>query len=321
MDKIQVIITGCGGYLPERQVSNDDLSKAIETSDEWIRQRTGIGVRRIAREDQLTSDLATEAAIDALRHAGVSSAEVDLIIVATTTPDQTFPATAVHVQRKLGIKKPIIAFDLQAVCSGFVYALSVAEKFIRARQSRCALVIGAEIMSRILNWQDRSTCVLFGDGAGAVVLQAAESPTGIIDITLGADGCHSHILQVDGGPALSEQVGKLTMMGSEVFRQAVPTLARISQEILEKNNLTPEDIKWFVPHQANQRIINAVAQRLSLKPEKIISTIEHHANTSAASIPLALTAYREQLNPKDLVLCAAFGGGLTWGAALFYWQR
>lgn len=325
---MKTTIIGCGGYLPAKIVSNHDLAATLETSDEWIRQRTGIGARHLAAAEELTSDLGTAAAREAIANAGVTLQEIDFIIVATTTPDQTFPATAVHIQRKLGITRPVIAFDVQAVCSGFVYALTVAEKFISSGQSRCGLVIGAETMSRILDWHDRSTCVLFGDGAGAVVLAGvapANNATvpalepGFMGSDLGADGNHYHILQVKGGPSSSEQVGKLTMDGPEVFKRAIGTFVSSAGGLLQRHGLTTQDVRWFVAHQANIRIIESVAKHMQLAPEQLMITVENHANTSAASIPLALWSYRDQIKPGDLVLMSAFGAGLTWGSILWRW--
>jgi 3-oxoacyl-[acyl-carrier-protein] synthase III len=316
-------IAGCGGYLPERIVTNDELAERLDTSDAWIRQRTGIGERRIAAEGELTSDLAVGAARSALQSAGMSGSDLDLIVLATATPDQTFPATASKVQAQLGMKRGA-AFDIQAVCSGFIFALAVADNALRLGQARTALVIGAETFSRILDWQDRGTCVLFGDGAGAVVLNAgAAGPAsrGILSTHLHSDGTQHDILYVDGGPSSTRSAGHLRMEGREVFRQAVHHLSEVVDEALAANGLTGADIDWLVPHQANTRIIDAVGRRLGLPPEKTVVTIERHANTSAASIPLALDeAVRDsRIRPGHLVLMEALGGGLTWGASIARW--
>jgi 3-oxoacyl-[acyl-carrier-protein] synthase III len=316
-------IAGCGGYLPERIVTNDELAERLDTSDAWIRQRTGIAERRIAAEGELTSDLAIGAARRALQSAGMSGSDLDLIVLATATPDQTFPATASKVQAQLGMKRGA-AFDVQAVCSGFIFALAVADNALRLGQARTAMVIGAETFSRILDWQDRGTCVLFGDGAGAVVLNAgAAGPAsrGILSTHLHSDGTQHDILYVDGGPSSTRSAGHLRMEGREVFRQAVHHLSEVVDEALAANDLSGADIDWLVPHQANTRIIDAVGRRLGLPPEKTVVTIERHANTSAASIPLALDeAVRDgRIRPGHLVLMEALGGGLTWGASIARW--
>ncbi len=313
-------ITGVGSYLPETIVTNADLARIVDTSDEWIVERTGIRQRHRARDDQPTSDLAAHAALAALKDAGRDVGEVDLIIVATTTPDLTFPATAAIVQKKLGA--PVCAaFDVQAVCSGFVYALSVADGFVARGQARCALVIGAEEMTRLMDWSDRTTCVLFGDGAGAVVLEPVEgrntpADTGILGFALRSDGRKSDLLYVDGGVASNGQVGHLRMQGNQVFRHAVINIAEAIEAAAVVAGITIPEVDWFVPHQANQRIIKGVGERLGLDENKVISTVSHHANTSAASIPLALdTAIRDgRIKRGDLVLFEAMGGGLTWGA-------
>ena len=315
-------VAGCGGYLPERVVTNDELAARLDTSDAWIRQRTGIGERRIAADGELTSDLAVAAARRALERAGMSGSDLDLIVLATATPDQTFPSTAVKVQARLGMKRGA-AFDVQAVCSGFIFALAVADNALRLGQARTALVIGAETFSRILDWQDRGTCVLFGDGAGAVVLSAVsgDSARGVLSTHLHSDGQLYDILYVDGGPSSTGTAGHLRMEGREVFRQAVHHLSGAVEEALAANGLTGADIDWLVPHQANLRIIDAIGKRLKLKPGQTVVTIERHANTSAASIPLALdeAVADGRIRPGHLVLMEALGGGLTWGASLVRW--
>ncbi|MBV9829615.1 MAG: ketoacyl-ACP synthase III [Alphaproteobacteria bacterium] len=317
-------VVGCGGYLPERIVTNEELARRLDTSDGWIRQRTGIGERRIAADSELTSDLAYEAASRALQRAGMSGSDLDLIVLATATPDHTFPSTAVKVQARLGMKRGA-AFDVQAVCSGFIFALATADNALRLGQARTALVIGAETFSRILDWTDRGTCVLFGDGAGAVVLNAAplEGPAarGVLSTHLHSDGRLHDILYVDGGPSLTGTTGHLRMEGREVFRQAVQHLSEVVDEALAANGLQPSDLDWLVPHQANTRIIDAVCRKLGLAPNKTVVTIERHANTSAASIPLALdeAVSDGRIRPGHLVLLEALGGGLTWGAGIVRW--
>ncbi len=313
-------ITGVGSFLPEDVVTNAALSELVDTSDEWIQERTGIKERRRARPDQPTSDLATEAAKKALEAAGRSAADVDLIIVATTTPDLTFPATASIVQRKLGAGVGV-AFDVQAVCSGFVYALSVADGFVARGMSKCALVIGAEEMTRLMDWTDRGTCVLFGDGAGAVVLEPAEgegttADRGLLGFALRCDGKKTDLLYVDGGPSTNGQVGHLRMAGNQVFKHAVINISEAIEAACEKAGVTVAEVDWFVPHQANQRIIRGVGERLGLDENKVVSTVAVHANTSAASIPLALDVAIQdgRIRKGDLVLLEAMGGGLTWGA-------
>ena len=316
-------VTGVGSYLPEQVVTNADLAKVVDTSDEWIVERTGIRQRHKARDDEPTSDLAVAAARRALEDAGRTPAEVDLIVVATTTPDMTFPATASIVQRKLGV--PVCpAFDVQAVCSGFVYALSVADGFVARGLSRCALVIGAEEMTRLMDWSDRSTCVLFGDGAGAVVLEprqgeGTKADQGLLGFALRCDGTRTDLLYVDGGPATTGSVGHLRMAGNQVFRHAVVNIAEAITAACEASGIEIADVDWFVPHQANQRIIRGVGERLGLDENKVISTVAEHANTSAASIPLALdAAIRDgRIKRGALVLIEAMGGGLTWGACAF----
>ncbi len=317
-------VAGCGAYLPERIVTNRELASRLDTSDEWIRQRTGIGERRIAAPGELTSDLAYHAAADALSGAGMSGSDLDLLVVATATPDNTFPATATKVQARLGMTRGA-AFDVQAVCAGFIFALSVADNALRLGQARTALVIGAETFSRILDWQDRGTCVLFGDGAGALLLKAvpAASPGGrfILSNHLHSDGRQYEILYVDGGPSSTGSAGYLRMEGREVFRQAVQHLSEVVEEALRANKLAAADIDWLVPHQANSRIIDGIGRKLGLPRDKIVMTIERHANTSAASIPLALREAADdgRIRPGDLVLMEALGGGLSWGASLVRW--
>jgi 3-oxoacyl-[acyl-carrier-protein] synthase-3 len=324
---LRSIVIGCGAYLPERVVSNAELATRVDTSDEWIVQRTGIRQRHIAAEGELTSDLAIKAARQALDHAGIAATELDLIVLATATPDNTFPATAAKVQHALGMKGGA-AFDIQAVCSGFVFALGIADNFIRTGQARTALVIGAETFSRILDWNDRQTCVLFGDGAGAVVLRAETVPEaessagrGILSTHIHTDGSNYDLLYVDGGPSSTGTTGHVRMEGREVFRHAVQRLAEVVDEALARHQLTPRDIDWLVPHQANRRIIDGVGKKLALPAEKVVVTVDRHANTSAASIPLALAeaVHDGRVQRGDLVLLEAMGGGLTWGAALIRW--
>ena len=315
-------VTGVGGYLPDEVVSNEDLAKFVDTNDAWIVERTGIRFRRRAAPDQATSDLAVEAARRALDAAGKTAADIDLIIVATTTPDLTFPATAAMVQRKLGA--PIgIAFDVQAVCSGFVYALSVADGFVARGLSRCALVIGAETMTRLMDWTDRGTSVLFGDGAGAVVVEPGEGDggtgdQGLLGFALGCDGTKQDLLYVDGGPSATGTVGKLRMQGNQVFRHAVTYISEAVEAAAKIANVPLSSIDWFIPHQANQRILDGVARRLGIESGRVISTVASHANTSAASIPLAWAQAVEdgRIKPGQLLLIEAMGGGLTWGACV-----
>lgn len=315
-------IVGCGSYLPTRILTNDDLAQRVDTSDAWITQRTGIRARHIAAPHEKTSDLAVAAARRALDNAGLPAEALDMIVLATTTPDHTFPATATRVQAALGMTGGV-AFDVQAVCSGFIFAMAVADNFIRLGQARHVLVIGAETFSRILDWEDRSTCVLFGDGAGAVVLQAIEGDgtsddRGILSTHLHSEGRHYDLLWVDGGPSSTQTTGHVRMNGQEVFRNAVTKLAEVVQEALDANGLTSADIDWLVPHQANRRIIDSTARKLSLPGEKIVLTVDRHGNTSAASIPLALVDAVEdgRIKTGDLVLMEAIGGGLSWGSAL-----
>jgi 3-oxoacyl-[acyl-carrier-protein] synthase-3 len=318
-------VVGCGAYLPERVLTNHDLAKMVDTSDDWIVQRTGIRKRHIAAEGQVTSDLAVAAANRALAHAGIPVDEVDFIVVATATPDQTFPATATRVQAKLGMTRGA-AFDVQAVCSGFIYALNVADNFIRLGQAGTALVIGAETFSRILDWTDRSTCVLFGDGAGAVVLRAVEGEgtnrdRGVLSCHLHSDGRQHDLLYVDGGPSSTMTTGHVRMEGKEVFRHAVTHLADVVEEALTANGFGPGDIDWLVPHQANLRILEGTARKLRLPPSKVVITIDKHANTSAASIPLALSEAvgDGRIRPGQVLLLEAMGGGFTWAASIVRW--
>ena len=322
---IRARVIGTGAYLPERVVSNDELARTVDTSDAWIVERTGIRQRHIAAEGELTSDLATAAARVALARAGLRPESLDLILVATSTPDHTFPACAAAVQRKLGAARAA-AFDLQAVCSGFIYALAVADKFLVTGQAKTALVVGSETFSRLLDWHDRTTCVLFGDGAGAVVLRAEEGTgtafdRGVLATHLGSDGRHYYDLYVDGGPSSTGTTGHLRMNGREVFRHAVQTLTAASQRVLEAAGLTVDDVDWLVPHQANLRILDAVAKRLGIGAERVLITVDRHANTSAASIPLALAeaAAAGRLQADQLLVMNAMGGGFTWGSALVRW--
>lgn len=317
---IRSVFKGAGSALPANCVTNQELAERVDTSDEWIRERTGITCRHIAGEGETTASLATEAARAALADAGVEASDVDLIVLATATPDSTFPATATKVQHALGCNGGV-AFDVAAVCSGFLYALATADAMLRSGMAKCALVIGAETMSRILDWEDRATCVLFGDGAGAFVLRAedvAEDGPGILASKLHADGAHGELLYVDGGPSTTGTVGKLRMKGREVFRHAVVNLAEVLEEVLAATGHKPADIDWVVPHQANLRILDATARKLGLPIEKVVVTVDRHANTSAASVPLAFdVALRDgRIKPGDLVMLEAMGGGFTWGASL-----
>jgi 3-oxoacyl-[acyl-carrier-protein] synthase-3 len=314
---IRSVIAGVGSALPTRRVDNAELAAQVDTSDEWIVERTGIRTRYIAGEGETTATLATDACRKALAEAGVDATDVDLIVLATATPDQTFPSSATKVQALLGIRD-CIAFDVHAVCTGFLYALSVADAMLRGGNARTALVIGAETFSRILDWEDRTTCVLFGDGAGAVVLRAeAAGDRGILATRLHADGRPGDRLSVDGGPSTPGTVGKLRMKGREVFRHAVVNLADVLNEVLEVAGLTADEVDWVVPHQANARIIDATARKLGLPAERVVLTVDRHANTSAASVPLALdVAVKDgRIKPGDCVVLEAMGGGFTWGAA------
>ena len=326
---MSVVIRAVGSALPARAVPNDDLPASLEPSDEWIKSRTGIAQRYIAANNETTSTLAINAARSALDNAGLNPEDIDGVIVATTTPDLTFPAVATMVQHELGVPRGTLAFDLQAVCAGFIYALGVADGLLQARRMRRALVIGAETMTRLLNWEDRTTCVLFGDGAGAVVLEIEEgldalsgpAPRGIIDLQMNADGSLIDILHTKGGPSRTQDVGHLHMAGKEVFRHAVEKMSSAVLTLLDAHGFTPEDVKWYVPHQANQRILAAVAARIGAPPERFISTVAAHANTSAASIPLALHELERSggLRRGDLMVMAGLGGGLAWGATLLRW--
>jgi len=319
---LRSVVTGVGGYLPETIVTNDDLSKIVDTNDAWVQERTGIRQRHRAAEDQAVSDLAVEAAKTALAAAGRTAADVDLIIVATTTADLTFPATAAIVQRKLGC--PVgIAFDVQAVCSGFVYALTVADGFVGRGHSKCALVIGAETMTRLMDWTDRGTCVLFGDGAGAIVLEPGEgegttADRGLLGFALRCDGSKQDLLYVDGGPSTTGTVGKLRMLGNQVFKHAVVNISEAVVAAAAQAGVAVSDVDWFIPHQANERILKGVAHRLGIDEHKVIQTVADHANTSAASIPLAWAQGMAdgRIKKGDLLLIEAMGGGLTWGACV-----
>ena len=325
MTAIRSVVLGCGSYLPERILTNAELATRIDTSDEWIVQRTGIRERHVAAEGEFTSHLAIKAARAALHHARLDPQAIDLIVLATSTPDNTFPATAVAVQHGLGINHGV-AFDLQAVCSGFVFALATADNFLRTGACKRALVIGAETFSRILDWSDRGTCVLFGDGAGAVVLEAQTEPgkssdRGVLTTHLRSDGRHKSKLYVDGGPSSTQTVGQLRMEGREVFKHAVGMITDVIVDAFNATGVTAEDIDWFIPHQANKRIIDASAHKLHIAPQKVVLTVDLHGNTSAASIPLALAVAVKDGRVKkgDLVLFEAMGGGFTWGSALVRW--
>ena len=325
MSVIRSVITGTGSYLPKQILTNSDLEKKVDTTDEWIIERTGIKQRHIAAEDEVTSDLAVIAAKRALESASLDPNQIDLIILATSTADQTFPSTATTIQRKLGITGGA-AFDIQAVCSGFVYALTTADNFIKAGQAKHVLVIGAEIFSRILDWEDRTTCVLFGDGAGAVVLSSQNgvgnnTDQGLLSSRIHSDGRSNELLFVDGGVSSTGTVGQLRMKGREVFRHAIVNLASVVGEVLEDSNMSSENIDWIVPHQANKRILDGTARKLKVATNKVIVTVEKHANTSAASIPLALDeAVRDgRITRGQVVILEAMGGGFTWGACLLRW--
>lgn len=322
---IRSVIQGCGAYLPERVVTNDELAKKVDTSDEWIRQRTGIRQRHIAAEGEFTSHLALKASERALSDARLKPSDLDLIVVATATPDETFPATATRVQSALGMTRGA-AFDVQAVCAGFVYGMSVADSMLKNGLASTALVIGAETFSRILDWNDRGTCVLFGDGAGAVVLKAetgagTSADRGVLANALHSDGRQHDILYVDGGPSSTRTTGFLRMEGKEVFKHAIVNMAAVVTEVLDKAGLAPTDIDWLVPHQANKRIIDGTGRKLGLSPDQVVVTVDKHANTSAASIPLALetAASDGRIKKGDLVLLEGIGGGLAWGASLVRW--
>lgn len=325
MSRLRAVPAGIGSYLPERVVTNEELAKTVDTTHDWIVERTGIHRRHIAAEGETTSDIAFQAAQRALDHAGMRIDEIDLIVLATATPDQTFPATATRVQHRLGMAHGF-AFDVQAVCSGFVYALSVATQFIETGKARAAIVIGAETFSRILDWSDRATCVLFGDGAGALILRGeagtgANTDRGVLSTELRSDGAHNAALYVDGGPSTTGLAGHLRMNGREVFKHAVRNLAEIGDAALASASLTAEDVAWVVPHQANARIIASTAQKMGVSMDRVIVTVQDHANTSAASIPLALdVAVKDgRIQGGDLLLLEAMGGGFTWGGAALRW--
>ena len=318
-------IIGCGAYLPETILTNAELSKRVDTSDEWIQERTGIRERRVVKDGEMTSHLAVEASRRALTDAAIDAGELDLIVCATTTPDETFPAVATVIQSRLGMVGGA-AFDVQAVCSGFIYGLAVADNFIRAGQAKTVLLVGAETMSRLLDWTDRTTCVLFGDGAGAIVLQAHEgegtsADRGVLNTMLYSDGRLHDLLYVDGGPSSTRTTGYLRMKGKEVFRHAVTNLAAAIEDSAAKAGVKVNDIDWFVPHQANQRILDGTARKLGVSADRMVSTVAVHGNTSSASVPLAMmTAIEDgRIKPGDLVLLEAMGGGFTWGAALVRW--
>jgi 3-oxoacyl-[acyl-carrier-protein] synthase III len=322
---IRSVVLGCGAYLPERVVTNDELARKMDTSDEWIQQRTGIKQRHIAADGEFTSHLALKASERALANAGLKASDIDLIVLATATPDETFPATATRVQAGLGMTKGA-AFDVQAVCAGFVYGVSVADSMLKNGLASTALVIGAETFSRILDWNDRGTCVLFGDGAGAIVMRAEQgkgtsTDRGVLANALHSDGRQHDILYVDGGPSSTRTTGLLRMEGKEVFKHAVVNMAAVVAEVLGKAGLEPKDIDWLIPHQANKRIIDSTGRKLGLPPERVVVTVDRHANTSAASIPLALDAAVTDGRVKkgDLLLLEGIGGGLAWGASLIRW--
>jgi 3-oxoacyl-[acyl-carrier-protein] synthase-3 len=325
MSIIRSQVAGVGAYLPAKVVTNAELAQKLDTSDEWIRERTGIRERRIAADGEFCSDLAIAASQEALRAAGMNASAIDLIVLATATPDETFPATAATVQARLGITRGA-AFDIQAVCSGFVYALATADNFIKAGQAKNVLVIGAETFSRILDWKDRTTAVLFGDGAGAMVLTAGQGQgnakdRGVLSTHLFSDGRHHDLLYVDGGPSKTMTTGYLRMEGREVFRHAVANMSDAIELALKTNGMSASDIDWFVPHQANQRILDATARKVGVHPSRVVSTVAQHANTSAASVPLALVAAVNdgRIKRENLVLLEAMGGGFTWGSALIRW--
>ncbi|WP_127142717.1 beta-ketoacyl-ACP synthase III [Pelagibacterium montanilacus] len=325
MSRIQSQVRGTGGYLPERILTNDELSKFVDTSDEWIVQRTGITQRHIAAQGELTSDLALKASQNALENAGLTPEDIDLIVVATTTPDRTFPATAAILQNKLGMRHGV-AFDIQAVCSGFVFGVATADSYIRSGMARRALVVGAETASRILDWSDRTTCVLFGDGAGAMILEATEvaddaPEKGVLACSLRTDGGHWDKLYVDGGVSSTRSIGHLRMEGREVFKHAVGMISDVVEDVLEKSGKTTGDLDWFVPHQANRRIIDGAGRKLGVPEAKVIVTVDRHANTSAASVPLALAEASAdgRIKSGQLVMIEAMGGGFTWGACLLRW--
>ena len=315
---MRAVIRGIGSYLPKRVMTNQEMSEMVETSDEWIQERTGIRKRRIAAEGEFTSDLGYEAALAALQHAGLTADDIDLIVVATSTPDLTFPSTATIIQEKLDMRHGA-AFDIQAVCSGFIYGTHVVNALLKSGGAKRAILIGAETFSRILDWTDRGTCVLFGDGAGAIIVEAVEdTESGILQTYIRSDGRYRDMLYVDGGPSRTQTVGHLRMLGNQVFKHAVTDISKVIKDCAEQAGIEVADIDWFVPHQANQRILNAVAKRLKLRPGQVVSTVDQHANTSAASVPLAMDAAVKdgRIKKGDLVMLEAFGGGFTWGAAL-----
>lgn len=324
MNTQRVLMTSVGSYLPSKIVTNDDLTKWVDTSDEWIKQRTGIAQRHMVAEGELTSDLAFHAAKDALSHASLTGSDIDVIIVATTTADDTFPATATKVQHRLGATNAF-AFDVQAVCAGFVYALTVAESLLLCGKAKRALVIGAESFTKLLDWEDRSTCVLFGDGAGAVILESENAPEdyGILASALHSDGAYRDILYVDGGPSATGDVGHVRMSGQDVFRHAVDKLSTVMQEVLDKAGICAEEVDWLVPHQANIRIINGMQRKFGLSSDRVVRTVDKHANTSAASIPLALSeaVHDGRIKSGDLLALEAIGGGLAWGGSLVRYGR
>lgn len=313
-------ILGCGAYLPERIITNAELSLSVDTNDEWIHSRTGILQRHIAAYDEYTSHLAIKASQNAIDDAGLNPASIDLIITCTTTPDNSFPSTASKLQGYLGLGN-VPSFDLQAVCSGFIYGLHVADSLIKSRKYKTILLVGAEKMSSLMDWSDRATCILFGDGAGAVILQYSDDNSGIIDSNIYSDGRYHDILYTDGGVSSNGKTGKIKMKGQEVFRHAVEKMSKIAEEILHNNNFTIDDVNHFIPHQANVRIIDAVVERLKINPSKVVKTVAKHANCSAASIPLALASLKSYGNIKkgDLLLFTAIGAGVTWGSALIRW--
>jgi len=322
---IRSVITGCAGHLPERVITNAEMADLVDTSDEWITARTGIRQRHVAADGETTSDLAVAAAEKAMASAGVGAEDIDLIVVATATPDYTFPATAATVQARLGVRQGA-AFDIQAVCSGFIYGLATVDNFLKAGQFKRALLIGAETFSRILDWEDRTTCVLFGDGAGAVVIEAQQgeggnADRGVLTTHIHADGRHHDLLYVDGGPSKTKTVGHLRMSGKEVFRHAVTNLSAVITEALDATGLHADDIDWVVPHQANKRILDGTARKFGLDADKVIVTVDQHGNTSAASVPLALAAAIAdgRIKRDDMLLLEAMGGGFTWGSALVRW--
>lgn len=318
---LRSIIKGCGSYLPEKVVDNNEIAKLVDTSDEWIQERTGIKIRHIAADGEMTSDMAANAAREALKSAEMEADDIDLIVLATTTPDNTFPSTATKVQSLIGMKHGA-AFDIQAVCAGFIYALATADSFLKTGQFKTALVIGADILTRIVDWKDRGTCILFGDGAGSVILQAEESnERGILSSHIYSDGNTRDLLYVDGGVASTGTAGKMRMQGKDVFKHAVHRMAECTKEALKANNLTKDDVDWVVPHQANMRILDTTLKKLEIPEEKLIATVDKHANTSAASIPLAIdVAIKDgRIKKGDLIALQAIGGGLAWGSCLIRW--